>query len=52
MEERAEKGARLGSEGVEAGMHDFGRVIIFQHIMEVMQTLYDSALMLIVSELP
>jgi len=52
VEQGADQGARWGSEGLQTRMHNFGSVIVFQHVMEVVETLNDSTLMLIISELP
>ena len=51
MKKRANQRARRWSERLETGMRNFGRLIFFQHIMEILKILNNSALMLIFSEL-
>lgn len=51
MEEGAEKRARERSERLNAWMYHFRSAIVFQHVVEIMESLYYSSLVVIVSEL-
>lgn len=52
MEDRADERATRRPEGFNARMGDFGRLVILQHVVEVVEILYDFPLMIIILQLP
>ena len=51
MEDGSEKGLSRRLQGFDAGVYDFGGLVIYEHVMKILETLYDSPLMLVVFEL-
>ena len=51
MEDGSKQGLGGGFQGLNAGAYDFGGVVIYEHVMKILKTLYDSPLMLVVFEL-
>ena len=51
VEDGSEKGLGRRLQRLNAGTYDFGGLVIYKHVMEILETLYDSALMLVVFEL-
>lgn len=51
MEDGSKKGLGMRFQRFNAGAYDFGGLVIYEHVMKILETLYDSALMLVVFEL-
>ncbi len=52
MKKGADERATRGPEGFDAGMGDFGRLVVLQHVVKVVEILYDFPLMIIILQLP
>ena len=51
VEDGSEKGLGRRLQRLNAGAYDFGGLVINEHVMKILKTLYDSALMIVVFEL-
>ncbi len=51
MEDGSEKGLSRRLQRLNAGVYDFGGLVIYEHVMKILETLYDSPLMVVVFEL-
>ena len=51
MEDGSKKGLGSRFQRLNAGAYDFGGLVIYEHVMKILKTLYDSPLMLVVFEL-
>lgn len=51
MKERAEQRSRRRLERLNGGMYHFGGMVVFQHVVKVLETLDNSSLVVVVSEL-
>ena len=51
MEDGSKKGLSRRFQRLDAGAYDFGGLVIYEHVMKILETLYDPPLMLVVFEL-
>ena len=51
MKERAEQRSRRRLERPNGGMYHFGGMVVFQHVVKVLETLDNSSLVVVISEL-
>lgn len=51
MEDRTDERTRSWSERFDAGVSDFGRLVVLQCVVEVMKILYNLPLMLVILQL-
>ena len=51
MEDGSKKGLGVRFQRLNIGAYDFGGLVIYEHVMKILETLYDSPLMVVVFEL-